>query len=350
MNSALKYLYHKLIDSPDRWYPFLAVYYLTYECDFRCPYCSNGFNKPYHRMPKESLPAKDVMDILKRVRRKCDYLVITGGEPLKHPEFDRIMAGMAELKFKDLALNTNGFESDQFMTGIVDSVNTLIFSLDTLDKDKADAWFGGGPGVFRKIMSNIDHAAAYPRRKYRIVISSVATPRNIRDLYDVYDYSQAKGFTFAVCPELRGVKAPAELHENREYREFFDFLVREKKRGKSIHGSPLYLEHMRDFTKFRCRPFTMLVVDPLGRVFYPCLEIGHQAANILKHDDLHSVRKESTKTFGPQPKCGTQCHSACALGFSLILEHPGSMLDEAFATTKGMLNGTRTRTEPSGSR
>jgi hypothetical protein len=24
------------------WRPLLAVYYLTYSCDFRCPYCSDG--------------------------------------------------------------------------------------------------------------------------------------------------------------------------------------------------------------------------------------------------------------------------------------------------------------------
>jgi len=338
MNPALKYLYHKFIDSPSSWYPMLAVYYLTYQCDFRCPYCSNGFSKPYHQLPEDVLSLNEIREVFSRIRNTSDYLVITGGEPLKHPDFGRVIEGVRGLKFRDVALNTNGFEVDRFMDEIARSVNTLIFSLDTLAEDKADAWFGRGAGVLRKIRANITHAARYPGRRYRIIISSVVTPGNIPDLYAVYDFAQTNGFTFAVCPELRGVKPPAELQDNEAYEAFFDFLISEKKKGRAIHGSPLYLEHMRDFTKFRCRPFTMLVVDPLGRIFYPCLEIGHSAASILGDEDLHAIRRNSMKIFGPQPECDTRCHSACALGFSLILEHPGSMLQEANAAVKSALS------------
>jgi MoaA/NifB/PqqE/SkfB family radical SAM enzyme len=339
MNPGLKYLYHKFIDSLRRWHPILAVYYLTYQCDFRCPYCSNGFSKPYHRLPNDVLPADRVMEIFARIRRKCDYIVITGGEPLKHPQFSEVIERINGLRFKDVALNTNGYDVDRFLPEIAKSIRTLIFSLDTLDPDKADAWFGRGKGVFEKIRSNIIHAAAEPHRKYRIMISSVVTPGNISDLYEVYEFSQTRGFTFAACPELQGVKPARDLPGNGAYEAFFDFLISEKKKGRSIHGSPLYLRHMRDFTKFTCRPFTMLVVDPLGHIFYPCLEIGHSASDILECEDLHAVRSNSLKRFGPQPECDARCHSACALGFSLILEHPLSLVQEAFYQVKGELKG-----------
>lgn len=328
MNPASKYLYHKFIDSPRRWHPLLAVYYLTYQCDFRCPYCSNGFNKPYHQLPKQILSADSVIEVLRRSRRNCDYIVITGGEPLKHPEFSEIMRRVNEIGFKDVALNTNGYEVDRFLPEIAKSVDTLIFSLDTLDEDKADEWFGMGPGTLKKIISNIMESAMHPARKYRILISSVITPKNIPDLYGVYAFAQKHGFLFAVCPELQGVKPPPELRENKEYEAFFDFLIAEKKKGRAIHGSLLYLRYMRDFNKFTCHPFTMVVIDPLGGVFYPCLEIGHIAGNILECDDLHVLRNRGLEHFGPQPECDARCHSACALGFSLCLEHPWSIIQE----------------------
>ena len=339
MNPALKYLYHRFVDSPNRWHPFLAVYYLTYQCDFRCPYCSNGFNKPYHQMPPEVLPADRVLNILERIRRNCDYIVVTGGEPIRHPEFRDVMKRMQSLRFKDVALNTNGHEVDLFLPEIANSVHTLIFSLDTLDEDKADAWFGKGRGVFRKIHDNILAAAEYGRGKYRIMISSVVTPRNIPDLYAVYEFAQSKGFTFAVCPELQGVKPPPDLPGNKAYTDFFDFLIAEKKKGRSIHGSTLYLRHMRDFSRFTCRPFTLLVVDPLGQVFYPCLELGNPAGNILDCEDLHTLRIQARERFGPQPQCDARCHSACALGLSLILERPLSLVEEAFHMGRGLLKG-----------
>lgn len=337
MNPVLKYLYHKYIDSPRRWHPFLALFYLTYRCDFRCPYCSNGAREPYYRLPRDILSAGEVLRVLTRIRRHCDYLVITGGEPLKHPEFGSVMDGVSKLGFRDVAVNTNGYEVDRFLPELARSVNTLIFSLDTLDAKKADAWFGMGENVFEKVLANIRFAADYPGRKYRIVISSVATTGNIPDLYEIYDFARRNGFVFAVCPELRGVKAPRELVESRQYRDLYAFLISEKKNGGPVYGTPLYLRHMRDFMKFSCRPFTMLVADPLGRVFYPCLEIGHAAGNILDTADLHELRQAAEGRFGPKPACGNQCHSACALGFSLLLDRPASYLEEGLCRARGLL-------------
>jgi len=343
MNPAIKYLYHKFIDSPSRWHPFLAVFYLTYRCDFRCPYCSNGAQEPFYRLPQDVRSADEVFQVLSGIRKTCDYLVITGGEPLKHPEFGTVMERVRGLQFRDVALNTNGYEAERFLPEIARSVDTLIFSLDTLDAKKANDWFGMGTSAFEKVLANIRLAAAYPDRSYRIVISSVATTQNIPDLYEVYDFAQRNGFVFAACPELRGVQAPRELVESGEYRAFYSFLISEKTRGRSIHGSPLYLRFMRDFTKFSCHPFTMLVVDPLGRVFYPCLEIGKVAGNILENDDLHALRNNATQQFGPQPECGVQCHSACALGFSLILDQPASLVQEALCMAKGLVLRNKNR-------
>lgn len=341
MNPALTYLYHKYIDSPGRWYPFLAIFYLTYRCDFRCPYCSNGAKEPFYRLPRDVLSADEVLQVLARIRRHCDYLVITGGEPLQHPEFGRVMEGVAKLNYRHVALNTNGYETDRFMTEISRSVNTLIFSLDTLDGKKADDWFGMGKNAFEKVLANIRIAADQPGRTYRVVISSVATRSNIPDLYEVYDFAGRNGFLFAVCPELRGVRAPRELVESREYRDLFTFLIGEKKKGGPVYGTPSYLRHMRDFLTFSCRPFTMLVVDPLGTVFYPCLEIGHAAGDILKTADLHGLRRTAESRFGPKPACHHQCHSACALGFSLLLERPASYLEEGLCRAAGLLKRGR---------
>jgi hypothetical protein len=73
----------------------------------------------------------------------------------------------------------------------------------------------------------------------------------------------------------------------------------------------------------------MLVVSPVGQVFYPCLELGQFAGNLLQQPDLHRLRQEGLKRFGPQPDCDTRCHSACALGFSRLLANPFSLVHEA---------------------
>lgn len=322
MKSLCKYLYHRLIDCETHWFPLVGIYYLTYRCSFRCPYCSNGFDQPYHQLPEPSASCEIALQILGRIRQHCEHLVITGGEPLEHPEVGEVLEGLATLKFKSVALNTNGYDLDRYLPMIAKQVDTLIVSLDTLDERKADAWFGKGAGTLQRILRNLAMAAAYPRRKYKIMISAVATPNNIKDLYQVYAYAKAHGFQFALCPELQGIHPPEKLRQSREYRALFDFLLAEKKQGGLIFGSRQYLEHMRDFRSFRCHPFALLVASPQGRVFYPCLELGNKAGDLLDDHNLHVVRRRAQQQFGMQPACENCCHSACALGLSLAIEHP----------------------------
>ena len=277
--------------------------------------------------------------MLRIIRRHTDHLVITGGEPLQHPDFQPVMAAVKLLKFQSVVLTTNGRAVDSCLPEIAQSVDYLVFSLQTLDHEKGDAWYGCGNGTHERIMENIDRAARCPKRRFQIIISSVVTPENIQDLYPVYHYARERGFRLAACPQLVGVKAQASLAGNLDYRNFYNFLIAEKKKGNRIQGTVDYLEYMRDLRKFSCHPFTMLVVSPTGEVFYPCLELGHFAGNLFDKPSLHRLRQTGRERFGPQPDCDTRCHSACALGFSRALENPLSILQEGVYWSKGWLRG-----------
>ncbi len=329
MNAVGSFLHHLGARNSRRWFPLLSVYYLTYRCELRCAHCSDGSGEPYHRMPSTMLPAAKVIDLLRIVRRHADFLVLTGGEPLQHPGFAEVLHKLKELDFRGVILTTNGMALDRFLPEVAHSIQNLVVSLQTLDPLKGDAGYGGMGGVHHRVMANIERAAHYPGRKYVLIISSVVTPDNIPDLYEVYRFCQQRGFRLAACPQLVGVKAHQGLIGNQEYQRFFDFLISEKRKGASIQGTVDYLSYMRDLQKFSCRPFTMLVVSPTGDVFYPCLELGQFAGNLLEQPDLHTLRQQGFNRFGPQPDCDTRCHSACALGFSRLLANPLSLVHEA---------------------
>lgn len=328
MNDFYKYLYYKFTAGRTKWYPILSVYYLTYRCRFRCPYCSDGSGRPYYQIDSTDPTAAETFDYLSKIREYCGYVVITGGEPLEHPGFGNVMQQLPRLEFKQVILTTNGYDVDLYLPLIAQAVDTLVFSLDTLDHQKADSWHGIGPGSLGKILTNIQSAHDYPGKKYKITISSVITPWNIEDLYHVYEYAQKKNYEFAAAPQLIGVKPHHDLLDNLiypAYRKFYDFLINEKNQGRRVFGTRSYLTYMRDLKQFRCYPFTMLVVGPNGEIFYPCLEIGHHAGNIIASRSLHGLhemRQKGMALFGPQPVCDNRCQSACALGFSLFLKNP----------------------------
>jgi len=333
---ALKYFSHLLVNSPNRWRPLLAVYYLTYACPFRCPYCSDGNGKPYHELASEILPGEQALKLLKAVRRHCEYLVLTGGEPLAHPDVNQVLDGLSSLAFRKTIFTTNAYGLGPALPAISRSISELVVSLDTLDQAKADEWFGMGAGTLQRILDNIEEAKKRLGRSTKIVVSAVATPGNLDDLFELCDYAWSRGFRLAVCPQLVGVKAHPDLAGDQRYRRLFDHLIKNKRAGRPVEGTIRYLEQMRDLGNFDCRPFTMLTVSPTGDVFYPCLELGNIAGNLLKdnpkgdskNSDLHTMRKEGLRKFGPQPQCGVQCHSACALGFATILNEPLALASE----------------------
>ena len=165
MNSLLKFFYHKWIDSGDKWYPILSVFYLTYECNFRCPYCSDGAGKPYYTLPKKTLSGNEVISLLKKIRSYTEYLVITGGEPLNYPELDYVMKNLKSQKFKEVILTTNGFDLDKHIDTLAESVTTLVVSIDSLNGKKADAFYGTGTGTLKKILSNLEAVVNLKKRK-----------------------------------------------------------------------------------------------------------------------------------------------------------------------------------------
>lgn len=337
MNSTAKVLHHLRHGRRAGWHPLLGVYYLTYQCDFRCPYCSDGAQSPYWSNQAKAPDAPTALAILARIRRHCEHVVLTGGEPLLHPEVDEIMAGVERLAFADVIFTTNGYYLDGHLDRLAPLVHHLVISLDTLDSAKADAWSGRGPGTAARVLENLRAAADHPRRRGAIVISSVVTPENIEDLSAVYELCRESGFTFAACPQLVGVEPHRALRGNEAYGRFFDFLIAQKKRGARIQGSPLYLERMRDLPNFQCRPLTMLTVAPGGEVFYPCLEKGDFAGNLLEEPDLQRLHQRALERIGPLPECGNQCHSACALGFATALDHPSSAVHEGWLWAAGPL-------------
>jgi len=336
--SARNYLAHLVARRPSGWYPLLGVFYLTHDCAWRCSYCCDGHGTPYYRLPTRTLPGSRVLEALARMRRYTDYLVLTGGEPLLHPDIDQILGELPRLGFDGVVLTTRGGDVAGRLDALDAALSHLVFSLDTLDPGRAEA-LCGRPGALEQVLGSIEAAAQRRPRRFEIVVSAVATPENLADLPGVYRFCDDRGFALAACPQLLGVKPHPKLFGNPDYRDFYELLIREKLRGRKVNGSVRYLEYMRDLRFFRCRPSTLLAVSPLAEVLYPCLEIGQIAGSLLDQPDLHALRRDARSRFGDEPRCDNRCHSACALGFSLALDAPWSAWREAVPVLRSWPRG-----------
>jgi MoaA/NifB/PqqE/SkfB family radical SAM enzyme len=337
--SLHNFVRHAVSRSPRGFHPLLTVHYLTYACGFRCPYCCDGHGVRYSDLTSPVLRTGDALALYARIRRRCDFLVITGGEPLEHPDADELLTALPRLAFDGVVLTTRGATLDAHLEALDAGVDHLVVSLDTLDPVKGDAWLGR-PGAHAAILRNLDLLASR-RSRPAVVVSTVATPDNLPDVAEVHRFVRDLGFRHSVSPQLVGVHPHPGLRGSEAYRTLMDGLVREKRAGADVEGTVAYLEHLRDLAPFGCRPSTVLAVSPAGDVFYPCLELGNVAGNLLIEPDLDVLRAAGRDRFGPEPRCDPRCQSPCALGFALLLARPWIVVDEGWRTLLGAVKAAR---------
>ena len=86
----------------------VATYYVTSMCNFRCNYCEH-FSADLNEFVKDKQvnteKAKKILDIL---RKDCDVLYLTGGEPLLRNDIEEICEHGRKRDFAYMGMNTNG--------------------------------------------------------------------------------------------------------------------------------------------------------------------------------------------------------------------------------------------------
>ncbi|MCQ2793849.1 MAG: anaerobic ribonucleoside-triphosphate reductase activating protein [Bacilli bacterium] len=90
-----------LVDFDD----YLSIVLFTEGCNFRCPFCHNASLVLNQANP--IIPWEEIKQILKDHQKKIDAVVITGGEPLIHPDIVEKIKEIKEMGYL-VKLDTNG--------------------------------------------------------------------------------------------------------------------------------------------------------------------------------------------------------------------------------------------------
>lgn len=76
-------------------------------CNFHCPFCQNSALANDSKSLK-SLEWEDIANTLKKKKRWIDGVVVSGGEPMMHPEIFGLFIKIKQLGFK-VKVDTNGY-------------------------------------------------------------------------------------------------------------------------------------------------------------------------------------------------------------------------------------------------
>lgn len=129
---------------------YVVSYEIGNACNMNCMHCMNKSTKEAYK----GLPAEHIKRLLRELADNgIQYLYVSGGEPLVHPDFDEIIKAAYEYGFQ-MMLATNGLEIPKHIETIEKYISDVSISLDGIGELHDE--FRGTPGAFQKVLESIE--------------------------------------------------------------------------------------------------------------------------------------------------------------------------------------------------
>ncbi len=185
---------------------------ITQRCNLSCRHCGSDCGRDTQLEELDTAEWMQFFDYLADAFPKRDpILVITGGEPLCHPDFWQLTSRLNALGFK-WGIVTNGFLLDQPTAErlVRRGIRNITVSLD--GKAESHNWLRGRSGSFQRAMGAVEMLARSNIPFFDVV--TCVNPRNLEELPEVLAMLRGAGVKrwrlFSIFPKGRA-KENAEL-------------------------------------------------------------------------------------------------------------------------------------------
>lgn len=315
--------------------PQAAIYYLTEQCNLNCVYCED-FGARRNSQKQPALPFEQVNKILGVIRSGVDTLMLTGGEPLTHPDIDRIiLLAKKDLKFRELTLISNGFLLHKHENALA-MVDRLIVSLDSIDPQLLSQTTGVLPAQAQAIIENVIRCAGLQTRYgYRMIINAVLTPETLSTAEDLIEFCKQQRLLVSFSPQAVNNWPRYELTVSPHYRALIEKILLYKQAGAPIFGSDAYLRTLAAFQPYDCLPTLVPRIYPNGELCYPCRPLekaengqGGRPVNLLETGSWAEAWDAANKIYGQPPRTCHSCFQQCHAEPSLMQAQPLALIYE----------------------
>jgi MoaA/NifB/PqqE/SkfB family radical SAM enzyme len=329
--------------------PLVVTYYVTTNCNLNCIYCEDfgaRLNSP------DQIPTlEDVKKILSVIRTATDSLVLTGGEPLTHPQIDDIVRfARKELGFRQITMLSNGLLLPKHES-VLHALDRLVISIDSIDAGVWHKIIGTTQSNAQTILDNVaSYASLQAEFGLQMVINSVLTPENLNAATDVLDFCRQNQLLVSFSPQALHNWPAYQLLVSDEFKTLIEVLIEAKKQGAPILGSLAYLETLTDFATYKCYPTTAPRVMPDGELIYPCRPVEKEKDSFGGSINLKTVNSWNQaielleEEYGAPPISCTSCYQQCYIEPSLMQSRPLAYLGELVQFTPSRKGSLATHT------
>jgi radical SAM family uncharacterized protein len=279
--------------------PFFCGHKLTYNCNLRCKMC------PFWKRPSADSSLAREKAILRQIYGSgaCG-VAFEGGEPLLRKDLVEILAFSRSLPLHT-SLITNGTLLESKIDEIAPYINGVVYvSLDGLEKTH-DA-IRGVDGSFKKTLGGINAA----KEKVPITINTTAMAENVDEIESLVELAKKLGTKISIAVAYEYCNANASSPANGRVPKIAHRLIEMKREGYPIVNSIGYLKVMANEKNWQCKPWTMVNIDPNGKVVLPCYVHNDYASStsIFEGGIKGAVAGFDWKKIESCRKCSLHCY------------------------------------------
>lgn len=206
---------------------------ITGRCNMNCRHCRGSFDK------SDDMPVNQIQKIIQFGRQfsiNCSQIVLSGGEPLLHKDFFKILDVVRSNGGDELTLTTNGsiFSSEHMQAINKQKFDRVMISvsLDSLDSGDHDE-FRKHKGAFEKARRTIDLILAERSQEIILSLRMTLRPHQIVDMPRMIDYAFRLGCDrvslSSICPSGRAIEDETLWMSSTEKRQFIETIFKLRK-------------------------------------------------------------------------------------------------------------------------
>lgn len=266
-------------------------WHVTSVCNLRCKHCyQENTLQTSMDLKQTNYIAESYVALLQKLGVK-GHINITGGEPLLHPEFVKILEMFNSRKsFFTFGILTNGLLIDKDMLINLNKYQPEFVQV-SLDGNKEIHDSMRGPGTFERTCKSIKLLS---RAGIKVLVSFTATKDNFRSFPEVHAAARKSGafkiWTDRVVPFGNGKTFIDKMIDKEDIIEYLDILKECKMKKSGLFKSKLNVDICRALqflsghgTFYSCSAGDTLITVMEDGTVYPCRRLPIDCGNALSN-------------------------------------------------------------------
>jgi len=303
-------------------YPLVLMLEPLFRCNLACAGCGK-IQYPAHIL-KTDLSVEDCMKAVDEC--EAPMVSIPGGEPLMHPQIDKIVEGLVARK-KYIYLCTNALLLKEKLHLFKPS-KYLSFSVHVDGQKEHHDFSVCREGGYELALDGIREAVA---AGFRVTTNTTlfdgADPNSVRTFFD--EMMEVGVESMMVSPGYSYDKAPDQKHfmGRARTRRLFRAMLSNRKKTWRFNQSPLFLEYLMGKRSYQCTPWGMPTYNIFGWQ-KPCYLLQDGYAETYK-ELMETTEWASYGTESGNPQCAN-CMVHCG--------YEPSSVDDTFGSLRGFVD------------